>query len=155
MRAEYGLIGGRLGHSFSPRIHRELGGYDYELVEIAPEEVGTFLRTVPFRGINVTIPYKQTVIPFLDEISENARRIGSVNTILRRRDGSLIGDNTDDPGFREKALSWSDAQRMDAIEKYYLEARSLSSSLSGEPCGRWSWLENSLWNMRYIIRTRG
>ena len=62
---------------------------------------------------------------------------------------------TDDPGFREKALSWSDAQRMDAIEKYYLEARSLSSSLSGEPCGRWSWLENSLWNMRYIISTRG
>ena len=100
MRAEYGLIGGRLGHSFSPRIHRELGGYDYELVELKPEEVGTFLRTVPFRGINVTIPYKQTVIPFLDEISENARRIGSVNTILRRRDGSLIGDNTDDPGFR-------------------------------------------------------
>ena len=100
MRGMFGLIGEKLGHSFSPRIHRELGGYGYELVELRPEEVGGFLRKGDFRGINVTIPYKQTVMPFLDEISEKARRIGSVNTIVRDSDGKLHGYNTDYSGFQ-------------------------------------------------------
>ena len=99
MNTQYGLIGGRLGHSFSPRIHRELGGYEYELQELQPEEVGPFLRDAAFRGINVTIPYKQTVMPFLDEISGEAQRIGSVNTVIRKPDGRLWGTNTDAAGF--------------------------------------------------------
>ena len=100
MSVRYGLIGRKLGHSFSPRIHREMGGYEYELMEMEPEEVGGFLRKGDFRGINVTIPYKQTVMPYLDEISEAARRIGSVNTIVKGADGRLRGTNTDYGGFR-------------------------------------------------------
>lgn len=99
MSMEYGLIGEKLGHSFSPEIHREIGGYDYRLKELKPEEVPGFLREGAFRGINVTIPYKQTVMPYLDEISETARRIGSVNTIVRGGDGRLRGYNTDYAGF--------------------------------------------------------
>jgi len=96
---EYGLLGEKLGHSFSPQIHRELGGYDYRLVELAPEELPRFLEKRDFRGVNVTIPYKQAVIPLLDGISDRARRIGAVNTILRTPDGRLQGDNTDYAGL--------------------------------------------------------
>lgn len=94
----YGLIGEKLGHSFSAEIHRRLGPESYELTELAPEAVGPFLQEGNFRGINVTIPYKQTVIPCLDAISETAREIGAVNTIIRR-DGKLYGDNTDAAGL--------------------------------------------------------
>ena len=94
----YGLIGEHLGHSFSAEIHARLGKEPYELKELAPEEVPGFLQRTDYRGINVTIPYKQTVIPFLDGISETAREIGAVNTIVRR-DGSLYGDNTDAAGL--------------------------------------------------------
>ena len=94
----YGLIGEHLGHSFSAEIHARLGEEPYELRELAPEEVPEFLRKGDFRGINVTIPYKQTVIPFLDEISDTARAIGAVNTIVRRG-GKLYGDNTDATGL--------------------------------------------------------
>ncbi len=96
----YGLIGEHLGHSFSPAIHRQLAGYDYRLIELAPEAVGPFLREGAFDGLNVTIPYKKAVIPYLSELSDQARRTGSVNTIVRRRDGTLYGDNTDYDGFR-------------------------------------------------------
>ena len=95
----YGLIGRPLGHSFSAEIHARLGREPYELRELAEEEVGPFLRSGEFRGINVTIPYKQAVMPFLDEISETAREIGAVNTVVRR-DGRLYGDNTDAAGLR-------------------------------------------------------
>ena len=94
----YGLIGEHLGHSFSAEIHARLGEEPYELRELAPEEVPAFLQRGTFRGINVTIPYKQTVIPFLDGISETARAIGAVNTIVRRN-GKLYGDNTDAAGL--------------------------------------------------------
>ena len=94
----YGLIGEKLGHSFSAEIHARLGKEPYELRELRPEEVGAFLREEPFRGINVTIPYKQAVIPFLDEISETAKAIGAVNTVVRR-EGKLFGDNTDAAGL--------------------------------------------------------
>lgn len=94
----YGLIGEHLGHSFSAEIHARLGEEPYELKELPPDGVEAFLRSGDFRGINVTIPYKQTVIPFLDDISETARAIGAVNTIVRW-DGKLFGDNTDAAGL--------------------------------------------------------
>ena len=96
---EYGVMGERLGHSFSPAIHRQLGDYDYRTVELAPEEVGPFLQKKAFRGLNVTMPYKKTVIPYCQALSPAAERIGSVNTIVKRPDGSLYGDNTDYDGF--------------------------------------------------------
>lgn len=94
-----GLIGEKLGHSFSPQIHRELADYSYTLFEMAECEVGDFLKSCKFNATNVTIPYKKTVMPFLDEISDEAKRIGSVNTITRTASGGLRGDNTDYYGF--------------------------------------------------------
>ncbi len=96
---EYGLLGAKLGHSHSPRIHRAFAGYDYVLREISEEELPDFLTERNFKGLNVTIPYKQTVIPFCDELGEGAKRIGSVNALVVRPDGSLFGDNTDYYGF--------------------------------------------------------
>ena len=90
---KYGLIGEKLGHSFSKEIHERLG-YDYELCEVAPEALDGFMETKNFEGINVTMPYKQAVIPYLDEIDEAASEIGAVNTIVNR-DGKLYGYNTD------------------------------------------------------------
>ena len=95
----YGLLGRKLGHSFSPQIHAELGGYEYALFEREPEAVEEFLKNGGFTGINVTIPYKQTVMPFCAELSPAAEKIGCVNTIVRRPDGSLYGHNTDYDGF--------------------------------------------------------
>ncbi len=100
---EYGLIGEKLGHSFSREIHKSLRGYDYELRELRPDEVREFLVKREFRGINVTIPYKETVIPYLDEIDEAAREIGAVNTVVNRG-GKLFGYNTDYTGMRELML---------------------------------------------------
>lgn len=91
---KYGLIGEHLSHSFSPVIHGMLADYKYELREIAPEDTDAFFRKADFIGINVTIPYKQTVIPYLDFIDEGARAIGAVNTVVKR-DGRLYGYNTD------------------------------------------------------------
>ena len=95
---QYGLIGCPLGHSFSKEIHEALGRYSYELCELKPDEVATFLRRRDFRAINVTIPHKQTVMPYLDEISDRAKAIGAVNTIVNRN-GRLWGDNTDKTAF--------------------------------------------------------
>ena len=99
MRERYGLLGEKLGHSYSPRIHQEMGGYAYDLIELKPEELPGFLAAGEFRGLNVTIPYKQTVIPFLDRLSDRARTVGAVNTIVREADGTLTGYNTDWDGF--------------------------------------------------------
>ena len=93
---EFGLLGEHLGHSFSPAIHRQLGSYDYQLVELSPDQVGPFLQ----KGNFVTIPYKKTVMAYCQKLSPAAERIGSVNTIVRKEDGSLYGDNTDYDGFR-------------------------------------------------------
>ena len=95
----YGLIGEKLGHSFSPAIHRKLADYEYRLIELKPEVLGEFLRTGAFDGLNVTIPYKKAVMPYCRELTPQARRIGSVNTIVRQPDGSLLGHNTDYDGF--------------------------------------------------------
>ena len=98
----FGLIGGHLSHSFSKDIHEKLTGESYELRELSREELGPFLKEYPFQAINVTIPYKEQVIPWLDWISPEATRIGAVNTIVRR-DGRLYGYNTDYYGFSELA----------------------------------------------------
>ena len=95
-----GLLGRKLGHSYSPQIHGQLASYDYSLFEKEPEELEGFLKNGNFVGLNVTIPYKKDVIPFLDQLSPVARRLGAVNTIVRRGDGSLVGHNTDYFGFR-------------------------------------------------------
>jgi shikimate dehydrogenase len=96
---EYGLIGEKLGHSWSREIHHKLSSRPYDLCEVPKDELDLFFRQSSFRGINVTIPYKQAVIPYLDSISPVAESIGSVNTIVRKKEGLLYGYNTDFPGF--------------------------------------------------------
>ncbi len=90
-----GLLGRTLGHSYSPQIHSDLGDYSYELFEKEPEELENFLKNGDYTGLNVTIPYKKTVLPVLDELSPTAQKMGCVNTIVRREDGSLYGHNSD------------------------------------------------------------
>lgn len=94
-----GLLGRKLGHSYSPQIHSYLGTYSYDLFEKEPKEVADFIRNGDFTAINVTIPYKKDVIPYLDELSPTAQKMGSVNTVVRRSDGTLFGHNTDYFGF--------------------------------------------------------
>ena len=94
-----GLLGRKLGHSYSPQIHSNLGDYPYVLFEKEPEEIEDFLKNGDFTGINVTIPYKKEVIPYLDELTPTARKMGAVNTVVRRADGTLLGHNTDHFGF--------------------------------------------------------
>ena len=94
----FGCIAEHLGHSFSASIHEKIDNYDYVLKEVSKDELDAFMKARDFRGINVTIPYKQDVIPYLDEIDERARTIGAVNTIVNR-DGRLCGYNTDFGGM--------------------------------------------------------
>ena len=94
MTEKYGLLGKTLGHSFSPQIHALLGDYPYALYEVGENDVERFLSETDLAGMNVTIPYKQTVMPYCTVISEEASRIGSVNTLVRHRDG-WHGYNTD------------------------------------------------------------
>ena len=94
-----GLLGRKLGHSYSPQIHALMGSYSYKLFEKEPVEVADFVKNGDFTGINVTIPYKKDVIPCMDELSPMAKRMGAVNTIVRRADGTLFGHNTDYFGF--------------------------------------------------------
>lgn len=96
---KYGCIGKKLTHSFSKEIHAKLTDYAYDLIELAEEEIAPFFEKKDFAAINVTIPYKQTVIPYLDSISEVAERIGAVNTIVNK-DGKLCGYNTDYYGMK-------------------------------------------------------
>ena len=95
-----GLLGKTLSHSYSPQIHKHLANYAYELFEKQPEELADFLKNSNFSGINVTIPYKKDVIPYCDELTDCAKSLGAVNTIIRKADGSLIGHNTDYFGFQ-------------------------------------------------------
>ena len=93
-----GLLGRKLGHSYSPQIHRNFGNYDYSLFEKEPEDVEEFLKNGDFSAINVTYPYKKTVMPYC-KLTSVAERIGAVNTIVRQPDGTLLGHNTDYFGF--------------------------------------------------------
>ena len=94
----YGLIGEKLGHSFSKEIHQKLADYEYQLIELSKEEFSDFMTKREFDGINVTIPYKEAVIPYLDQLDPRAEKIGAVNTIVNRN-GKLIGYNTDFDGI--------------------------------------------------------
>lgn len=94
-----GLLGRKLGHSYSPQIHQHLGEYSYMLYEKEPNELDAFFKSGSFTGLNVTIPYKKDVIPYCAALSERAKRLGAVNTIVRQADGRLIGHNTDYFGF--------------------------------------------------------
>lgn len=96
---KFGLLGEYLSHSFSPQIHKELADYPYALYEVEKDNLGTWVKTNDLAGYNVTIPYKQAVMPYLDDLSPCAKAIGAVNTIVRRADGTLFGDNTDYYGF--------------------------------------------------------
>ncbi len=102
-----GLLGERLSHSFSPQIHRALVGdrYTYELFERTPGEVEDFIKGGDWEALNVTIPYKQAVMPYLDVITDEAARIGAVNTVTRLPDGGLKGDNTDYFGFHRTVIA--------------------------------------------------
>ena len=95
-----GLLGEHLTHSYSPQIHALLGEYSYELFEVAPDALADFLRSDRFDCLNVTIPYKRAVVEFCATLSDAARALGSVNTLVRRPDGTLHGENTDLDGFR-------------------------------------------------------
>ena len=114
---KYYLIGEHLGHSLSPELHRAFGRYDYELQELASAELEPFLRARDFAGLNVTIPYKETVIPFLDHLDPAAAAIGAVNTVVNR-DGVLWGYNTDFGGMKAS-----------------LEGLCLGRAANGRPCG--------------------
>ncbi len=96
---KYGCIGKKLTHSFSKDIHARLADYEYELIELAEEEIQPFFENKDFEAINVTIPYKQTIIPYLDSVSEIAQKIGAVNTVVNK-DGKLHGYNTDYYGLK-------------------------------------------------------
>ena len=93
-----GLLGRKLGHSYSPQIHKFLGDYSYDLFEREPEDLDAFFANPPFDAMNVTIPYKETVMKYCSEISDSAKKIGSINTIVRKN-GKYYGDNTDYYGF--------------------------------------------------------
>lgn len=95
---QYGLIGEKLGHSFSKEIHEQLADYQYELCPLKREEFPAFMEQADFRAVNVTIPYKEAVIPYLAEIDSRAQAIGAVNTVINRG-GRLYGYNTDFDGF--------------------------------------------------------
>ena len=94
-----GLLGRKLGHSYSPQIHKKLGNYSYNLFELEPEDLSDFLKKRKFTGLNVTIPYKKEVISYCDEVSDRAKKLGAVNTLVCRN-GKLIGHNTDYFGFQ-------------------------------------------------------
>ncbi len=94
-----GLLGRSLQHSYSPQIHEFLGSYSYQLFEQDPESLSAFLQKADFDGINVTIPYKKDVVPFCSDLSPIAKELGSVNTIVRTKEGKLIGHNSDYFGF--------------------------------------------------------
>lgn len=96
----YGLIGERLGHSYSVQIHKSIADYNYELCELSADKLEEFMKHRDFSGINVTIPYKQSVMPYLNEISDTAKKIGAVNTVVNKN-GKLYGYNTDYYGMRE------------------------------------------------------
>ena len=100
MDKKYGLIGAKLSHSYSPLIHEEFFDYKYELLETKADDLAKLLASDEYAGFNVTIPYKKTVMKLCDEVSESAKKIGAVNTVIRREDGTLEGHNTDYFGFK-------------------------------------------------------
>ncbi|MBQ8337802.1 MAG: shikimate dehydrogenase [Oscillospiraceae bacterium] len=99
----YGLLGEKLGHSFSKEIHAKLFDYEYQLCEIKRDNFDSFMKQKAFKAVNVTIPYKEQIIPYLDFVDETAKKIGAVNTVVNK-DGRLYGYNTDYLGMRALIL---------------------------------------------------
>lgn len=143
---QYGLVGEKLGHSFSKVIHEYFEDYNYELVEVKKENFESFILNKAFCGINVTIPYKETVLPYLDYIDEYAQKIGCVNTVLNKN-GKLYGYNTDFSGllmlikrnnfdfFQKKVLilgTGGTSKTAYAVSKYLGSSEIYKVSRSGE-----------------------
>ena len=101
---KYGLLGERLGHSFSKEIHEQINDYQYEITEVPFDKFDEFMTKHDFIAINVTIPYKEKVIPYLDYIDDATKKIGAVNTIVNKN-GKLYGYNTDYLGLRDLVLT--------------------------------------------------
>ena len=100
---QYGLLGERLSHSWSKPIHAMLADYSYELYPVTPDQLRDIMTRRAFRGLNVTIPYKRDVMPYCDRLTDDAREVGSVNTLVMEADGTLTGHNTDLYGFLSMA----------------------------------------------------
>lgn len=96
----YGLLGKKLKHSFSPYIHNKLGNKEYTLIEKTESEAIEFLKEKKFKGLNITIPYKELAKNLCDFLSPEAEKIGAVNTI-KNIDGKLYGYNTDYFGLKK------------------------------------------------------
>ncbi len=96
---KFGLLGGRLGHSFSPQIHAQLADYEYKLYPMPEDEVNGWIKACDLNGFNVTIPYKEKVYALCDELTDRAKKIGCVNTVKKMPNGKIYGDNTDYYGF--------------------------------------------------------
>lgn len=128
----FGLLGRKLGHSWSPRIHAMLGSIPYELFEREPDEVADFVRNGTWQGINVTIPYKRMAADLADEVSPRVKRLGVANTLVRRSDGTIYADNTDVLGFSwmlERFL-----RRTSGTESYALHSKKALILGSGGAC---------------------
>ena len=128
----FGLLGRKLGHSWSPRIHAMLGSVPYGLFEREPDEVEGFIRNGAWQGINVTIPYKRRAAELADKVSPRVERLGVANTLVRRPDGSIYADNTDVLGF-----SWMLERflhRTSGIEPHALHAKKALILGSGGAC---------------------
>ena len=122
----YGLIGEKLGHSFSKIIHEQLADYTYDLIPLTRDELDAFLREKQFSALNVTIPYKETVIPYLDEVDSRAQKIGAVNTVVNRN-GRLCGYNTD---FTVSVICSRKTALMLPAKKHWFWARAARPRLS-------------------------
>lgn len=94
------LIGEKLGHSLSQKIHKAFNQYDYSLVELEESQLKDFVDRSEYCGFNVTIPYKQKIMEYIDEIEERAKKIGAVNTVVYKN-GKSYGYNTDILGMEE------------------------------------------------------
>lgn len=129
---EYGLLGAKLGHSYSKPIHNLLAGYSYELYAVTPEELKVLMESRQFRGLNVTIPYKKDVLPYLDEISPEVHEVGSANTLVMGADGKLRGYNTDLQGF----LSMADRAGITLTGKKVVILGSGGTSLTAQAASR-------------------
>ena len=129
---EYGLLGAKLGHSYSKPIHNLLADYQYELYAVTPEELNELMISRAFRGLNVTIPYKKDVLPYLDEISDEVHEVGSANTLVMGDDGKLRGYNTDLAGF----LSMADRAGIALTNKKVVILGSGGTSLTAQAAAR-------------------
>lgn len=129
---EYGLLGAKLGHSYSKPIHNLLADYQYELYAVTPEELKELMISRAFCGLNVTIPYKKDVLPYLDEVSDEVHEVGSANTLVMGADGKLRGYNTDLAGF----LSMADRAGVTLSGKKVVILGSGGTSLTAQAASR-------------------